>query len=904
MSGIKIPVSADLNQQDIGQQINQVKAALNDLGRVAEDAGRAKFSPISKLSLDDVKKMRAEFEAMVRIAPGLKKALSDGGQGGRSFDKVEWGSVWKDPEQRGSHAATMLRYLRPDSVEMTAPGNGGRGRNGQSDPSVPGPNQQFNSPGTQPGWKRAASGAAAGLAGGVASQVGGLGGGIASGALAGGLAGGAIGAGIGGIMGGLTSILGSIGEARDLAISFDTLKRTLGDVGVSFTQLRDNSRGLADQYALSDTEASALMKRYATIAGGSMSPNDLRDEAGVGVGFSRSFGLAPSMGVDFFAQMKGLGVTKDANDNKRLALMIGESVAKAGDLPRMGDVMAGLSRYIEGATRTSLSSPGTNEWLARMAGLENTGLAGINPTSAANIIGTIDNTIRQGGNSEAGRNFMSGVLQREKALNPIQAAIQLEGGAFGSGKAAFGPDSPMAAFYSKFGGGTRYQSWGDKDSTVSVLQKQLIEQYSGKSPDLMIDAFKNTFGTSYGQSAAWMTSRPEDNDKMIARLQRLGINPRDVSGTGISQLSQVESDSSLSESEKDIKTRELASKNQEDTEGSRARETAEAGANAMRRLADEGLPVLTSIQAAVLKMAGIDPAANAREAMLSQANEAHIARRNAIMSAQGKAKLDAQSEYENLTPFLRRLTGAKLDPEQQKAKDKRDATQAAFDAALQAEKERFASEKTAIASAKAPESAVATTVPTPGTSTGVNGATPELLARAAESDRKAGLPPGTTAALMMVESSFNSDSVSKVGAQGLFQVMPENTANLSKQAGRQLNPHNTDDAFYMYDKLMEERRKKYGGDTDKMLRSYHGGYDESNWGPQNRDYLPAIEKRKRELAANGQGPQGTHYNMPQTVSHAVTVDVTMRDNEGSRMDNAAINTAVGRPVVSGGPKVL
>lgn len=36
MSGIKIPVSAELNQQDIGQQIKQVEGALNDLGRVPD----------------------------------------------------------------------------------------------------------------------------------------------------------------------------------------------------------------------------------------------------------------------------------------------------------------------------------------------------------------------------------------------------------------------------------------------------------------------------------------------------------------------------------------------------------------------------------------------------------------------------------------------------------------------------------------------------------------------------------------------------------------------------------------------------------------------------------------------------------------------------------------------------
>lgn len=974
MSGIKIPVSAELNQQDIGQQIKQVEGALNDLGRVAEEAGRARFTPISKISLDDVRKMRQEFEAMVRLAPGLKKALDSGGQGGRSFDKVDWDKVWKDKNQRGSHAATVLRYLSPESVTTTSPNAPGapKPQPAQGAPNNPG-DAPMPSPGTEPGrLKRAAIGGAAGLVGGAAGQMGGLGGGITSGALAGGLAAGPLGAVVGGLTGGLTSILSMITEARDLAVSFDTLKRTLGDVGVSFERVKGATHNLADEYALSDTEASSLMKRYANLSGGpGKDPKALGDEVGVGVGFSRSFGLDPASGVDFFGKMKGLGVTKNADDNKRLALMIGESVAKAGDLPRIGDVLASLGRYVETAARTSLSTPGTNDWLARMAALENTGLAGMNPTNAGNIIGTIDNTIRQGGTTEAGKNFMSGVLQREKDLNPIQAEIQMEGGAFGSGKSAFGPDSPMAAFYSKFGGGTKSgKTWGDNESTVGTLQKQLLKQYGNKSPDLLLNAFKTTFGTSYGQSAAWLSSKPADNDRMISRLQRLGISPKDVSGSGVSRLSQIESDSSLTESQKDAKTKEVASTNQEDTEGSKAREAAEATANAVRRLADEGLPALTAIQSAVLRIAGVDPAIEAAER--NRIEVEHKERRVAIDSKEGAEYNEAQKDYERLVPSgftaaSRRMLRGGLTDEQQQAKDRRDTARAEYELALDAEKDRYGKEKwtgkgqTPATGGSAPELAAdgtqkaqdaitptpgttpdqagatlaanpnypdmpeggypndpepqedpqvdlppldrtpaSATAPSPGSRSADSVATPDLLRRADESDRKAGFDKGTTAALIGVESSFDSGAISNKGAGGLFQIMPENTAAYSKEAGRQLNPHNTDDAFYMYDKLMAERRRKYGGDTDKMLRSYHGGYDEDDWGPVNQDYLPKIDKKKREMAANTAGnnaPQ--NYAMPQSVSHAVTVDVTMRDNDGRRMENTDINTTVGRPVVSG-----
>lgn len=104
----------------------------------------------------------------------------------------------------------------------------------------------------------------------------------------------------------------------------------------------------------------------------------------------------------------------------------------------------------------------------------------------------------------------------------------------------------------------------------------------------------------------------------------------------------------------------------------------------------------------------------------------------------------------------------------------------------------------------------------------------------------------------------------------------------------------------MYDKLMAERRRRYNGDTDKMLRSYHGGYDEDDWGLVNRDYLPKIDKKKREMAANeSQRQQQQAYQMPQTMQHAVAVDVTMRDQSGNRMNEVSINTTVGRPTVNG-----
>ncbi|WP_189654384.1 lytic transglycosylase domain-containing protein [Pseudomonas fluorescens] len=894
---IKIPVQAELNQTDIAQQIKQLEAAFNDLGRVAQEAGRIDFKPISKTSLEDARRMKQEFDAIVRMAPGLKRALETGGQGGKSFGSIDWDKVWTDPKQRAGHAETMVRRLGPAgaAVPIPPPGSGGRGgRGGGGNP------EEDRTPGTGgSAWRRAAGGAAAGLAGGVASQVGGLAGGISSGAIAGGLAGGPIGAAVGGIVGSLTSLLGALGDARDIAISLDTLKRTLGDTNVNYQELQGHTRNLADEFSLSDTEATGLTSRYAKLAGGSDKDlGALRNEVGVGVGFSRSFGLDPSAGVDFFGQMKGLGITKSADDNKRLALMIGESVAKAGELPRMADVMSGLSRYMEGTAERTLGSGNGEAWLAKMVGLSQSGLPGTTPANNANMIAKADNAVSQGGITEAGKNFMNRTLQSRLGLNTVQADMQLEGGLFATGQSTFGPESAIGAYNAKNGIQPPTAATSSK-TNMELLLKDLEEQYRGKPRELMLNAMKTQFGLSYAQASAFQSTGSANIGGLVQRLGRLGVDPSKVNATGISKLSQIEANGSLSETEKDAMAKDAASKNQDDTDGSLARTASINGANAMIRLAEEGLPMISSIQSGVLKLAGMDapgtPEQRARETE-------HQQRLGGIESSLGTKKDAAWKAYSEKVPFWKRGATALQNEDEEALGNEYWAAKKEYDDAISAESQQHKKNTLDNVPAGAPElhrvlrdqdiALPTNTRATSSGSPGVSGATPGLLARAAESDRKAGLPEGTTAGLMAQESSFNSNATSSKGARGLFQIMPANTAVFSGRVGRQLDPTNTDDAFYMYDELMKERKAKYGSNTDKMLKSYHGGYDEDAWGPINADYVPAIERRKREI-------ESSRAADPIRVEVHQSGEFTLRDTAGNAIAEPQISTVVGTPKVSG-----
>lgn len=866
---IKIPISAELNQQDISAQIKQVQDAFNSLGQTAAKAGRIKFEPIDKLSLDQAQKMRKEFETMVRISPGLRKSLDGAKQTGRSFDQVDWDTVWADPKQRASHAQTMVSHLGPDQIQGlldTPPSPGGV------------PNQPRKEP-KGGGGRRALTGAAAGLAGGVASQVGGLAGGVASGALSGGLAGGPIGAVLGAFTGALSSILGVMGQARDVAISLDTLKRQLGDTGVGFNDLKVSTRDLSDRFALTDDQAVALTQRYASQSGAGSDVSGLRNEVAVGVGFSRSYGLDPSQGVDFFAQMRGMGITKDADDSKRLALSIGEAVARAGQFSRMGEVLGSLSHFMENSARTSFSGAGASDWLSRYAGLQNTELAGMTPSSAASIIGGIDASIRAGGTSTASKNFMSSVLMSREGINPVQAQVQLEGGAFASGRSTFGAGSAMGGFYAQFGGGSRVANWFDDRTNISMLQGVIQQKYAGH-PDLMLDAFSNTFGISRRQSAAWLQSTPERTDAMAKRLDRLGIGISKVDETGISRISQIEADKKLSDAQKDAAVRQAATEHQVKTEGTDARDAMVAGSNAMLRLADQGLPMLSDIQSGILKMAGLDP----KSLTIQMADEAHKKRLSAIDEHEMADVAAARKRVHDTTPAWKQLLGPEhidFTPDQKAARSQLDTALDALRKAQDADKAQYEQEKSG-----------SSLIPGTDMPSKLFGkVTDSVLQQTLREDKKYGFEEGTTAGLMKQESEFNSNAKSGVGAAGLFQITPQNVATLSKEAGRQLDPTNTQDAFYMYERLMDGLQKKYGTDTVKMLRGYHGG-NEDNWGPVNADYVPAIHRQMKSMDSQLAAAK-------QTFEHNINVGVTVADQQGNSYPTQAVTTSVAAPQASG-----
>jgi hypothetical protein len=137
----------------------------------------------------------------------------------------------------------------------------------------------------------------------------------------------------------------------------------------------------------------------------------------------------------------------------------------------------------------------------------------------------------------------------------------------------------------------------------------------------------------------------------------------------------------------------------------------------------------------------------------------------------------------------------------------------------------------------------------------------ETLAYLAETDRLAGLPPGTSARQIYTESGFNPDALGPMTrsgqASGAAQVVPETLKGLRKQMGNdKLDPTNPQDAMAMHRFLMQQNMARYK-DPEKALRAYNSGTDTKRWdNPETNAYVSKILPKApaAEQAEPGQIP--------------------------------------------------
>lgn len=341
-------------------------------------------------------------------------------------------------------------------------------------------------------------------------------------------------AGIGGIVSTLAS---GVGKAAEEAIGIDSLKRQMGDLGVDFEGLRTRVRSTGEGLGVAYSEAQQLAGAFARERGAA-NMGDLRSVR-TGIGFGRSYGLAPEQGVSFFGRMGRLGVANDDTAARKLGLTVADAIEKGGYTAKADEVLAAISNYTEQTARLTLSAPNVGSYSSYLTSLMATGRPGLDPSGAASILSAADSSVRRGGAmGDASLNFsLAALLRGNSGMDPITAKALMEGGLFGTTNSVFGSGSPLGGWY----GARGLQTPQLNDTTNFERMMPMLRQQYGNTPSLL-EAIQNHFGLeSLSQASALEGMTPTDLSSSRRLVEGAGLDFSKLSATGFEGIAAIAS---------------------------------------------------------------------------------------------------------------------------------------------------------------------------------------------------------------------------------------------------------------------------------------------------------------------------------------------------------------------------
>ncbi len=602
---IEIPVEARLNTSGIEQGAKKIDDAL---GRV----GKRKIDPVPDSA---IRKIDALFQAYLKLDREMARRLRVTGQQGLGPDAINWDPVYQNQKSRHSKLQQLRSFMQSGGAD-------------------------FQPPRQQPGgggWRQGVGGIAAGAAQ-AGMRAAGPAGGVAANAMGTGMSAG-FGAGLMGLVGGMAALgvgklVGAVAEKVEQAennnVAYDRLKRTLGDVQVSFLGLKKAVMTTGESLNITYDETGGLFSQFAKA--GKVSGRDgyqsMPQEIGMGVGLSRAYGLDPSQGVGFMGQMRGLGVTKDVQDSRRVALLIGETIAKSDAFSKADEVMEAIAGFASSQTRQSMSAANIDGYAGMFSSMVGSGIAGMDPAGAASMLGRVNSSLSAGGAKGEASQFFTSMVGNRMGLDPLQMQVLREGGAFASKDQMFGVGSAYTRYMGQTGptGSSNYLS-----ETRSLIE----EKYAGDSETqklMRAQAFGNHTGLNMNQSMAMLSLQPNQ----MGELQKvLGNSALSMNASGINNaamaLNGTDADrqsiaaglrkrddlkkedraaldaamgSGNTEEQKRVLATLSAQYEQERTQGSDIRDSRAALDNIKVKIADYAVPALQDMRKALLYMAG------------------------------------------------------------------------------------------------------------------------------------------------------------------------------------------------------------------------------------------------------------------------------------------------------------
>ncbi len=893
---IKIPVSADFNGDDLNRQITAINARLKSMGEAVAKANNQKFEPITLKTKEDLKYFVTQSEKLLKIQGELRNRMQRSGQGNANPVMANWSQMYLNESTRLRRQQEMLVFFGNNFEDM--PKRDPNPRPPSRPPSLPPspPSGGGQNPWAQQGNRILQSGLS------------GLGpiGGVAGGAVSTGMSSG-FGAGLMGLIGGVlalgvgkavSSVMENLDRAQNNNVNYDTLKRTIGDVNVSFEGLKTIIQANANSLGVTFEEATKLTTQFAKL--GNVTGDrykELGGEVANGVGFSRSFGLDPAMGMSFFGQMRGMRMTSNEGDSRRMALLIGETIAKSDAFAKSDEVMEAISGFVTAQTRNSLTRANVAGYGGALSALTASGIPGLDVAGSAGLLSRVNSALTGGGAKGEASQFFSSMVANRMGLNPVQMAIMREGGAFATNDAMFGSGSIAQTFGIRGPSGNR------------TFLQETLDMIKRKYPDKGMQAMAaaNHLGIGMGQAMSMLMIDPNEMGQLQRGLDASGVDISRLNSSGIASLAKVYGSGSerrgvaesllrrdgadaLSASEADrlrnvmqngsaeeqkkMLTELVATREQERTMGSDIRDSKAILDNIKTALADKLVPLTQEMRHGIMYLAGQGGKVTPQEIMESVIKSEYQGKANSI-NGRFKPLIDAQTARYNAakarTVGIPTAEEAQLPRDQQLAamvKRQQDA-QAEMDAA-EAEINRLQAQRDAELESNTRNS---------------DAAVKDMYTNSDVSMQMLNGRDGSFEAL--VSAMFQQESggqhtdangnlvTSPKGARGISQVMPKT----GDDPGYGVLPlqNQTEAEYRRFGRdYLSAMLRNYGGDRRKALAAYNAGpgaVDDAvrNYGDdwlahlpkETQSYVPNVIRR---LPAAQLPASETNQNTEQNVS--------------------------------------
>lgn len=352
--------------------------------------------------------------------------------------------------------------------------------------------------------------------------------GVAS-VLSGGLRFGLAGAGLAGIGATIAGLVQSHGIATNEAHTIDSLKRQLGDIGVNFDTLRDLNRSASAGYGISSVESASYARQFSRSAN-MRGTGGLHDELRNAYGISRAYGMDPGAGVGFFGAMRGIRVTIDETSSKKLGAILAESLEKGGNVAQAQEVMAAIQQFASSAARSTLTMPNVEAFAGGVSALTRMKLPGLDAQGAGSMLMQADQAMRQGGaKGEASLNVGYAALsQANPGISAFGAKALMGLGLFGTGK------DLEASPWGKY---TGFKSNSSIPNFEAV--RSLIYRNYGADPKVMVGSMQGFFGLNEQQAAVMSSFSPDQLRGIEQLVKRRGIDFGKINSGGMQSLASI-----------------------------------------------------------------------------------------------------------------------------------------------------------------------------------------------------------------------------------------------------------------------------------------------------------------------------------------------------------------------------